>query len=115
MKKEFMVVSLISVLCFISTGNVFAKSAEPANVQKTEVVIIGTIHDKHYSNPEYSPYVLRDIILKLKPDAILNELPLSLVEPNESSKKDVNELSYLKVISPDKLKEDLDFLFKTIE
>jgi len=39
----------------------------------------------------------------------------SAAELNKASKGDLNELSYLKVISPDKLKEDLDFLFKTIE
>jgi len=29
--------------------------------------------------------------------------------------QDFNQPAYLKLISPDKLKEDLDFLFKTIE
>jgi pheromone shutdown protein TraB len=45
-------------------------------------VIIGTIHSAHYKNPKYSPETLKEIILSLKPDAILNELPLSLVDPN---------------------------------
>lgn len=48
----------------------------------TQVIIIGTIHDKHYKNPNYSPDVLKNIILSLKPDVILNELPLSQVDPN---------------------------------
>lgn len=55
------------------------KSQAP-ETPKTQVVIIGTIHDKHYQNPAYSSDVLREIILSLKPDAILNELPLSLVD-----------------------------------
>ena len=54
----------------------------PSQTSKAQVVIIGTIHDKHYKNPKYSPDVLKRIILSLKPDAILNELPLSQVEPN---------------------------------
>jgi pheromone shutdown protein TraB len=45
-------------------------------------VIIGTIHSAHYENSNYSPEKLKGIILSLKPDAILNELPLSLVDPN---------------------------------
>lgn len=53
-----------------------------SGTEKTEVIIIGTIHNKHHQNPHYSPEVLRDIILSLKPDAILNELPLSKVDRN---------------------------------
>jgi hypothetical protein len=82
MKKKFLALSLISVFCFILTGNIFAEPNKPADVKKTEVVIIGTIHDYHHKNPKYSPDVLKEIISALKPDAILNELPLSLVEPN---------------------------------
>ncbi len=83
MKKlclSFIAVFLIVFNCYAAGG-----AAEPNKAhqpEKTEVVIIGTIHNKHYTNPEYSPDVLKDIILALKPDAILNELPLSLVEPN---------------------------------
>ena len=53
-----------------------------SGTKKTEVIIIGTIHEKHYKNPHYSPEVLRDIVLLLKPDVILNELPLSKVDRN---------------------------------
>ena len=49
---------------------------------KTQVIIIGTIHSAHYKNPNYSPDKLKEIVLSLKPDAILNELPLSQVDPN---------------------------------
>lgn len=49
---------------------------------KPEVVIIGTIHNAHQKNPKYSSEDLKEIILSLKPDVILNELPLSLVEAN---------------------------------
>jgi len=50
--------------------------------QKTQVVIIGTIHSAHYKNPNYSPDLLKKIILDLKPDAILLESPLSMMDPN---------------------------------
>jgi len=53
-----------------------------SEVKKTQVVIVGTIHSGHHFNPKYSPDILKQIILSLKPDVILNELPLSLVDPN---------------------------------
>jgi hypothetical protein len=53
-----------------------------SETKHTEVVIIGTIHSFHHKNPHYSPEVLKEIIISLRPDAILNELPLSLVDPN---------------------------------
>jgi hypothetical protein len=43
----------------------------------TEVVIIGTIHGQHLESPLYKPEVLRQIVLSLKPDAVLHESPLS--------------------------------------
>ena len=46
------------------------------------MVIVSTIHRAHYKNPKYSPYTLKQIILSLRPAAILNELPLSQVDPN---------------------------------
>jgi len=63
-------------------GISLAQSQTPADPNKTQVVILGTIHDAHYKNPKYSPDVLKDIVLSLKPAVILNELPLSLVDPN---------------------------------
>jgi hypothetical protein len=54
------------------TSTVYAES--------TQVIIIGTIHSAHFQNPNFSPEKLREIILSLRPDVILNELPLSLVE-----------------------------------
>lgn len=76
-------VIILTLLCFyLCAAKSFAESEVPAEAKKTQVVIIGTIHDKHYKNPRYSPDALKEIILSLKPDAILNELPLSLVDPN---------------------------------
>jgi hypothetical protein len=48
--------------------------------EKTQVVIVGTIHSSHLENPNYTPDMLKEIISSLKPDVILNELPLNQVE-----------------------------------
>jgi Family of unknown function (DUF5694) len=41
----------------------------------TEVVLVGTIHGMHRQNSRYSTGILRDLVVRLKPDAILIELP----------------------------------------
>ncbi|MHC4575432.1 MAG: S41 family peptidase [Planctomycetota bacterium] len=70
-------------ICFaLCAGRILGETQAPPEAKKTEIIIIGTIHSFHHKNPKYSPEVLREIILALKPDAILNELPLSLVGPN---------------------------------
>ena len=86
MKKMFTIFSSIVVFCCLYTDDTLAEPQTPADCNKTEVVIIGTIHDSHYESPKYRPEVLKEIILALKPDAILNELPLSLVDPNGGPK-----------------------------
>lgn len=42
---------------------------------RTELVILGTLHGFHNENSKYSKETLRDIIVTLKPAAILFELP----------------------------------------
>lgn len=78
LKLAFLAVSC----CIFYPANTFAETQVSPEVPKTQVVIIGTIHSAHHKNPKYSPDVLKEIILSLKPDAILNELPLSLVDSN---------------------------------
>jgi hypothetical protein len=75
---------LVSILlCFnLCAAKSIVESEVPAEAKETQVVIIGTIHSTHHKNPKYSPEVLKEIIVSLKPDIILNELPLSLVNPN---------------------------------
>jgi len=63
-------------------GSIYAQIGDHCSNQKTQVVIIGTIHSFHCENYDYSPEKLKKIISSLKPAAILNELPLSLVDPN---------------------------------
>ncbi len=73
---------LALVFCVLHIPNTLAGPQTPADCNKAQVVIIGTIHDFHYESPKYKPEVLKEIIISLKPDAILNELPLSQVDPN---------------------------------
>jgi|SRR5208283_4841319 len=47
-----------------------AKAADSA-----EVVLLGTLHGMHHQNSRYSVDTLRDLIVRLKPSAILIELP----------------------------------------
>lgn len=82
MKKTFTIFASILVCFNLCATKSIAESEIPAEAKKTQVVIIGTIHSAHHKNPNYSPDILKEIILSLKPDAILNELPLSLVDPN---------------------------------
>lgn len=57
----------------VNTPNPEPRSGDAA----TEIVIIGTIHGNHLESVRFRPEVLREIILKLRPTAILHELPLS--------------------------------------
>ncbi len=87
MVKMFRMLGLALLCCALnSLGKEPANSAKEINTQSqtsnAQVIIIGTIHDKHHKNPNYSPEVLKEIILSLKPDVILNELPLSQVDPD---------------------------------
>jgi len=79
MKKLFSL-CLLFIIAVILSQTVFAQIPDPNQDIKAQVVIIGTIHSGHHKNPNYSPERLKEIILSLKPDAILNELPLSQVE-----------------------------------
>ncbi len=82
MTRIFKFTLLVILCCVLYAGDGLAESQTAVEAKKTEVVIIGTIHGGHYKNPKYTPEILKEIILSLKPDAILNELPLSLVDPN---------------------------------
>jgi hypothetical protein len=82
MTKSHKIVWLILICGSLCLANTVKQEELCDKAKKTQVIIIGTIHSTHYENPNYSPGVLKEIILTLKPDAILNELPLSKVEPN---------------------------------
>jgi len=82
MAKIFSIVGLVLLSCGLLVANNNTEKDVSNEAQKTQVVIIGTIHGSHHKNPKYSPETLKEIILSLRPDAILNELPLSQVKPN---------------------------------
>ena len=87
MVNIFRMLGLALLCCALnSLGKEPANSTKEINTSsqtsKAQVIIIGTIHNKHLKNPNYSPETLKEIILSLKPDVILNELPLSQVDPN---------------------------------
>ncbi len=82
MKKMLRITGLTLICCSLCLANTVKQEELCDKAKKTQVIIIGTIHSAHYENPGYSPGVLKEIILSLRPDVILNELPLSLVEPN---------------------------------
>src|ERR1035441_3337295 len=63
----------LCVLTLMGTLGLPAPAAEGAD--STEIVLLGTLHDGHQKNARYSVAVLRDLIVKLKPAAILIELP----------------------------------------
>jgi hypothetical protein len=87
MAKTFRIVGLVLV-CYALYGcathaiNQCALADASIDDDKTQVMIIGTIHAAHHKNPKYSPEILKQIVLSLKPAAILIELPLSQVEAN---------------------------------
>ena len=82
MRHFFKILNIVLFGGGLCLGNNIAENVNESQIQPAQVVIIGTIHSAHYENPNYSPEILKEIILSLKPDVILNELPLSQVDPN---------------------------------
>jgi len=82
MTKYLKTFPLVLFCCVFYISNTLAQSPASHEAKKTQVVIIGTLHNWHYENPKYSPTILKKIIGSLKPDVILNELPLSQVDSN---------------------------------
>ena len=76
MSSRIIYSSLISALILIGNYIVPVPTARAAD--STEVVLLGTIHGMHQQNPQYSVAILRDLIVSLKPGAILIELPPSI-------------------------------------
>jgi len=84
MTKMFRIVGLVLICSglYTTNSNSLAEMQVTSGTKKTQVVIVGTIHGAHYKNSEYNPKVLKGIIFALKPRVILNELPLSQVDPS---------------------------------
>ncbi len=70
-------------LCwFFQIKMALAQPGDAEQMSKTEVVIIGGLHQFHFQSKHYRLEVLKEIIVALRPDAVLNELPLSQVDEN---------------------------------
>jgi hypothetical protein len=92
MIKRFGIVGLVIVglvlVCYALYGcephtiNQSPSADALIDANKTQVVIIGTLHKRHYKSQKYSPEILKEIIISLKPDAILIEQDLSQVDPS---------------------------------
>jgi len=80
MKKTFEVVGLTFVLLAGFTAMAAEEADTKPNTKRTQLIILGTLHGGHFQNPSYGPNVLKEILLSLKPDAILNESSLSEAE-----------------------------------
>jgi protein-S-isoprenylcysteine O-methyltransferase len=78
MAKMCLAKTVFAVFTLLVTGCLTAwpqTNATAIATVPTQVVIIGTIHDGHRANTNYSLDILRNLIVKLKPSAILIELP----------------------------------------
>ena len=82
MKRIFKTLGIALFCLNLCISSILAQADDNRTTQKTQVIIIGTLHEFHHKSPKYSPQILKEIILALKPNAILNELPLSHVDPN---------------------------------
>lgn len=80
----FHIVGLVGVFAFLwmaatlwagPAGTQPAASQPTSLAAPTEVVIVGTLHGWHKKNPKYSLPILRDILVGIKPSAILMEFP----------------------------------------
>ena len=52
-----------------------AVSAQKAKKGKNEVIVLGTIHSGHLTDPVYNVAYLKKLIKQIKPDIILTEIP----------------------------------------
>lgn len=68
-----------------------AESADEvgAEPRPTEVVIIGTLHGAHETNPNYNERTLSNILVALEPDAICVELYSTFFNPDGSYREEV--------------------------
>lgn len=51
-----------------------APPARPASDRRNEVLVIGTIHDRHRTSDRYSTRVLRDLLVAIRPGYVLTEI-----------------------------------------
>jgi hypothetical protein len=64
---------LFALLCLPHCAIAKGDTGRLADRMATEMIIIGTLHERHNDNPRYSQEVLSQVLLDLNPDAILLE------------------------------------------
>ena len=67
------VLLLMAGSAWADTEDPAAASEEPAPVT-TEVIVLGSLHGRHYENPNYGVKCLENILVSLEPAAICVEL-----------------------------------------
>ena len=73
MKVNYLLL-LILGLFFACADNSDSRKSKITNI-KNEVLVLGTIHSKHLTEEIYNLDVLRSLIVEIKPDVILAEIP----------------------------------------
>lgn len=73
MKSSFILVCVLLILSGASLAQ--APQLLRPDSLRTEIIVIGTIHDAHSTNPYYRTEDLKRILVKLRPDALLIEIP----------------------------------------
>lgn len=66
---------LLGLLIFLPFGSVTLTSAQKVKKEKNEVLVLGTIHSGHLTDPVYNVEYLKKLIRVIKPDFILTEIP----------------------------------------
>ena len=82
-------------------------------MDRTEIVLIGTLHEAHRKNPSYSVYDLHKILRRIQPDILFLDLPVSLSGRRGTiPRRIINEgdLPELEAIREIVTKEDLDVI-----
>lgn len=71
------ILTLIACLCILGCSNTDKKESEkrPESDTKNEVLVLGTLHDSHLTQAQFSVDVLRGLIQRIQPDIILTEIP----------------------------------------
>lgn len=75
--RELTATRRLRVICalLLTIGACGLSTPAARGADSTEIVLLGTLHGRHQQNARYSLDILRDLIVKLKPVAILIELP----------------------------------------
>lgn len=71
---------IFAILCFALVLSCNKTTKNPFEVQKNEVLVLGTIHSQHHTDSVYNILYLEKLIKEIKPDYILAEIPPDRME-----------------------------------